>query len=652
MSTFRHLFSPLRIRGCDIKNRIFSTGHQTYLARGGNPGADLAAYHEARAAGGAGLVVTEAARFHDSSLSDLPEIDVSRDDCIPGYRAIGTAAHRHGCKVFGQLSHSGRVTRLLSRGLRKVAYSASAVPDHRFHTMPRALPPDMVREIVEAYGTAAGRLAEAGLDGVEISASHGVLPAQFLNPETNLRDDAYGGPLPNRMRFLLEAIAAVRAAVGEELVVGIRISAEEAEPGGLDLATMSEVCQALEACEALDYISTTMGSMAGLGGSVHVVPPMELAQGYVAPRAGTIKAVTTKPVFVAGRINQPQIAEDILARGQADMCAMTRALIADPDLPAKARAGRLDDIRACIGCNQACIGHFHLGHSISCIQNPVAGRERALSPLPVARPKRKVLVAGGGPGGMKAAATAAERGHEVLLCEAASQLGGQARLAQLLPERAEFGGLITNLERALETAGVSIRRNTPATRALVEELAPDAVVVATGARPYRPPIEGADEAHLVDAWQVLLGRANPGARVLVADWRCDWIGMGLAERLARDGCHVRLAVNGTQAGQNLQPYLRDHWVGKLSRLGVEVIPYARLFGADADTAYLIHGVTHEAVVCEDVDTIVLALGHESVTDLERELAGCGIEVHLAGDCLSPRSAEEAVYEGMLAGLAV
>jgi 2,4-dienoyl-CoA reductase-like NADH-dependent reductase (Old Yellow Enzyme family)/thioredoxin reductase len=652
MTTFEHLFSPLRIRGCEIKNRIFSTGHQTWLACDGNPGEDLAAYHEARAAGGAGLIVTEAARVHDSALSDVPEIDASRDDCIPGYRAIGKAAQRHGCRVFGQLSHPGRVSRLLSRGLRKVAYSASSVPDHRFHTMPRAMPLDMVREIVDSYGAAARRLAEAGLDGVEISASHGGLPAQFLNAETNRRDDAYGGPLPNRMRFLLEAIASVRAAVGEEVVVGIRISAEEAEPGGLDLETMSEVCRALEACAALDYINTTMGSMAGLGGSVHVVPPMELEPGYVAPRAAAIRAVTTKPVFVAGRINQPQVAEDILARGQADMCGMTRALITDPDLPAKARAGRLDDIRACIGCNQACIGHFHLGHPISCIQNPVAGRERALSRPPAARSRRRILVAGGGPGGMKAAATAAERGHEVVLCEASGRLGGQVCLAQLLPERAEFGGLITNLERELANAGVIVRKNTLATRVLVEELAPDAVVVATGARPYRPPIEGEEEAHLVDAWQVLLGEANPGARVLVADWRCDWIGMGLAEKLARDGCHVRLAVNGTQAGQNLQPYLRDHWVGKLSRLGVEVIPYARLFGTDADTAYLIHDVTHEAVVCEGVDTVVLALGHEALTDLERELAGCDLEIHLAGDCLSPRSAEEAVYEGMLAGLAV
>ena len=651
MPRFPRLFSPITIRGHEIRNRILSTGHQTYLSKNNLVDDDFIAYHEARARGGAGLIITEAARFHETGFTDSPEIVVSTDDCIPGFRALAQAIHSHGAKCFGQLSHSGRVTKRISNGMRGVAFAPSAIPDNRFHTMPREMPIELVEEIVVACAAAARRYAEAGLDGIELLASHGLLFSQFLNPAINRRIDRYGGSRENRMRALAEALAAMRKAVGDDMVIGIRISAEEVEDDGLDAAEVIAVCQALAATKAIDYVNTTLGSMAGLGGSIHVVPPMDIAHAYVAPKAATLRAAVGLPVFVAGRINQPQIAEEVLAKGQADMCGMTRALISDPEMPAKARTGRTDDIRACIACNQACIGHYHAGTSISCIQYPESGRERRFAmPAPSAA-GRKILVAGGGPAGMKAAVAAAGRGAQVILCEAASRLGGQVLLAQMLPGRDEFGGLVTNLERELTNAGVEIRLKTPVDRALVAAMKPDAIIVATGATPYLPAIEGQEEAHIVDAWSVLTAKANPATRVLIADWRCDWIGMGLAEKLARDGRHVRLAVNGTHAGQNLQMYLRDQWAGKLHKLGVEIIPYARLHGADRDTAYLAHIVTGEPIICEGVETVVLALGHAPDTRLEKALSGLDIPLHLAGDCLSPRSAEEAVYEGLLAGRA-
>ena len=648
MSPFPRLFSPFALRGIEFRNRILSTGHQTYLAKAGLPSEDLIAYHEARAAGGAGLIVIEAARFHATALSESPELVVAEDDCIPGYRAIAEAVHRHGARIFGQLSHSGRCTRRMSGGLRGVAYAPSAIPDNRFHTMPREMPEALIGEIVQEAGKAAARFAEAGLDGVEVLASHGLLFSQFLNPRTNRRSDRYGGSLENRMRPLAETLASVRRAIGTGKVLGIRISAEEIESDGLTAEEVTEACVALARAGAVDTINTTIGSMAGLGGSIHVVPPMEIAHAYVAPKAATLRAATGLPVFVAGRINQPHLAEQVLASGQADMIGMTRAMIADPEMANKALNGRSEEIRACIGCNQACIGHYHMGTSISCIQHPVTGRERTLGGL-AARSTKRVLVAGGGPAGMKAASAAAERGCTVTLCEATSRLGGQALLAQALPDRAEFGGLVTNLEGEMRRAGVVVRLGTPVTKALAAADAPDAIVIATGATPYRPEILGEDEAHVLDAWSVLASKANAGGRVLIADWRCDWVGMGLAEKLAREGRHVRLAVNGTHAGQNLQMYLRDHWAGKLHRLGVVIIPYARLTGADADTAYLQHIVTGDTVEEPEVDTIVLATGHQPEASLEVELAGLGVPLHLAGDCLSPRSAEEAVYEGLLVG---
>ena len=210
----------------------------------------------------------------------------------------------------------------------------------------------------------------------------------------------------------------------------------------------------------------------------------------------------------------------------------------------------------------------------------------------------------------------------------------------------------SRLEHEIGKARIEVRLNTPVDAKLVREIGADALIVATGAKPYAPPIEGRESGHVVEAWDVLTAKANPGSRVLIADWRCDWVGMGLAEKLERDGRHVRLAVNATHAGQNLQMYLRDHWTARLHELGVEVIPFARLFGVDGDTAYLTHIVSGAPIICEEVDTVVMAFGHTPETGLEEQLTGVSIPVHFAGDCLSPRSAEEAVYEGLLAGRAV
>ncbi|MDG2483142.1 MAG: FAD-dependent oxidoreductase, partial [Alphaproteobacteria bacterium] len=254
--------------------------------------------------------------------------------------------------------------------------------------------------------------------------------------------------------------------------------------------------------------------------------------------------------------------------------------------------------------------------------------------------------------GIKAACVAAERGHQVVLFERSGVLGGQVQLAQLLPGRSEFGGLITNFTREMELAGVDVRRNTELDRAMIENEAPDAVIIATGASVHRPPIEGGDEAHVVDAWQVLREEVNVGQSVVIADWRADWIGLGLAEKLASAGCRVRLAVNGTMAGQTIEAIVRDRWIGDLQKLGVEVIPYVRLFGVDSENVYLQHLINDEAIICEEVDTLVTALGQESETALETDLRGWTGDVFLAGDCLNPRTAEEAVFEGLKAGFAV
>ncbi len=647
-----HLFSPLTIRNVTLKNRIVSTGHDTMMAEDGLPSATTAAYHRARAVGGVGLIITEVAGIHPSSRYTPHMAVATHDDCIPGFRGIAEACHEHGCTVFGQLFHPGRELFPKSEdGTAMVAYSASAVPNERFHVMPRAMPKRIIDEIVTGFADGAARLQQAGFDGVEIVGSHGYLIAQFLNPRVNRRDDEYGGSLDARLRLVREVAAAIRQRTGD-MVVGLRISADEQNPDGLQPDAVTEVCRTLDVDGEIDYFSVVAGASTTLGSALHIVPPMELGRTYVAPHAAAVRAAVSKPVIVTGRTVNPIDAERVLTDGHADLCGMTRALISDPEMPNKARAGRLDDIRTCIGCNQACIGHMHMGVPISCIQYPESGRELRYGERGRATAARRVLVVGGGPAGMKAAAVAAERGHEVVLYERTAALGGQVLIAAALPGRAEFGGLVPNLQREVEAAGVEVKTNVEVTRELVAERAPDVVILATGARPYVPTIPGTDGAHVVTAWQVLQDEVETRGSVVVADWRCDWIGLGVAQKLAIAGHSVHLCVNGRMPGETIQQYVRDQMVGALHRLGAEVTPLARLHRIDGNAAHFVHTTSGEPMVVAGVDTVVLALGHAARNELESDLADFSGELCIIGDCLCPRTVEEAVFEGLKAGIAV
>jgi len=643
---FPHLFAPISISGCDIRNRILSTGHDTAMPTDGRVNDRLIAYHGARARGGVGLIVTQVTGVHETARYTAHLLMGVDDTCIAPYRRLADTVHGAGARIFAQLFHPGREIMETEDGTAAVAYAPSIAPSERFHVIPRPLSLAMIEEIVAGYGATARRMAEAGADGLEIVASHGYLPSQFLNPLINQRGDAYGGSFENRLRFMREVLDIVRKSA-PGLAVGMRISGDEKTHDGLSEDLSLEAIAALE--QSLDYVSVVAGSSASLEGATHIVPPMLMENAYVAPFAHRVKQKVAIPIMVTGRINQPQTAEQVIASGQADMCGMTRALICDPGMPAKAVLGKTDDIRACIACDQACIGHFHKGYAISCIQHPETGRELQYGALKPAAKARKIMVVGGGPGGMKAASVAARRGHDVTLYEASPRLGGQALLAQILPGRAEFGGIVINLAREVELSGAKVVTGTPVDRALIERERPAAVIVATGAKPYWPPnLEISDKGHVVDAWQVLRDKANVGQSVVVADWRADWIGVGLAEMLASTGCQVRLAVNGLHAAELLPFYVRDMAVGRLHRLGVEIIPYARLYGRDAEAVYMQHTTSGEAIVIEGVDTLVLAQGQMPETVLLDNLEGYDGDVVAIGDCLAARTAEEAVFDGLKA----
>ena len=645
MTPFPTLFSPIKIGPVEIANRIVSTGHHTHLASD-SPSAELVAYQQARAQGGAGLIVTEIVSVHESGdlFSDLLRADPAN---LGGFERLAKVVKAEGTRIFAQLFHPGREVMFAGDGMEAVAYAPSAIPTERFHIMPREMSVEMIEDIIASFGRAAKFMAEAGYDGVEIVASHGYLPAQFLSALTNRREDGWGGDATRRMRFVQEIIAAIRQAAPKH-ALGLRLSGDELDGVGMDAVEVVEIASSL--ARNLDYLSITAGTSASLGGSVHITPPMGIAHGYTAPLAKAIRAKVAIPVIVTGRINQPQIAERILLEGAADMCGMTRALITDPEMPAKARAGNPDTIRACIGCNQSCIGRAHKGLGISCIQHPETGRETLFTAPKIAKQRKIVLVIGGGPGGLKAAATCAARGHVVELWEATPHLGGQALLAQRLPGREEFGGIIDNLKSEISPS-VKIRLKTKATQASVVDFNPDAVIIATGAVPFVPALEISDDVNVVSAWDVLNG-ARTGASIVIADWKADWIGIGLAERLARDGASVRLCVNAAMAGETLQTYTRNHYVGRLYKLGVKMKPHLRLFGADGGAVYFQNVLTGEAEVEDDCDTLVLSMGHQPCDGLVRDLKDVPFDVHVIGDALAARTAEEAVYEGMKLGWAI
>ena len=645
---FQQLLKPINLGRTEIKNRVFNPPHGTTLGHNGVVTDELVAYHEARARGGVGLIILESMTLHPSYGFEEAFLYAGSDKIIPGLKRLGQTCRSHGTAVFGQLFHAGRAVRLSHDGSRPVTYSASDIPDERYRVVPMPMPTDMVWEMIESYVNAAARLVEAELDGVEVLASMGYLIAQFLNPATNRREDEFGGSFDNRLRFLREILTRTRAKIGDDKTLGIRITLDEKVETGLAAVEVIKICQALEADNQLDYFSVIAGSSAAPSGWVHVFPPMAVAHGFVANDAAMLKQAVDKPVLVAGRINQPQLAESILAEGKADMIGMARALITDPEFVNKFASGRGDDIRACIGCNQACVGHRLAHHPISCIQNPVSGREKLFRDLPESGAAKKVLVIGAGPAGMKAAVTAAQHGHDVHLIEKSNRPGGQVNLAEKLPGREEFGGVTTNLLQEIKREQVELNLNTELTESTLETLRPDAIIIATGALPRLPEVEinGVD---MVDAWSVIRGDAKIGNNVVIADWACDWGGLGVAQHLAKQGHYVRLYCGGSVAGESLQGIVRDAWIGELHKLSIEIITFARLYGAESGSVFFQHMISNEAIVCDDIDTIVSCYAPQANRELDALLADSTASIHRIGDAVTPRTVEEAVLEGYQTG---
>ncbi len=640
---FKYLFSPLRIGRVMVPNRISFSSHLTNFAENNLPGERYIYYLAERARGGAGLIITEEQSVHPTDHSYEKLIDAYKPEVVPGYRKICRAVHEYETKIFAQLNHNG------AQGdgsySRLPVWGPSPVADVLFREVPKEMEREDIREITEYFCRSANHVREGGFDGIELQFGHSSLLRQFLSPLSNLRHDEYGGSLENRMRFALEIIEAVRRTVGTDYTLGVRLCADEMIQGGLTLEDNREIARRLEATGNIDFLDLSVATFYNLylvGGTMHT--PL----GYTIPLAAGIKSAVNLPVFCTGRINDPVMAERVLADGQADMIGMVRAQICDPELANKAREGRLEEIRFCVADNQGCYARVAVNKGIGCIQNPSVGCEKTLGtgsikPAPV---KKRVLIVGGGPAGLRAAEVAARRGHRVTLYEKKDKPGGQVNIAALGAGREELGAVIRNEENQLKLLPVEIVLNKEVTADFVLEQKPDAVIIATGSVPKECPVPGADGPNIYNVWQVLLGEAEPGEKVLFIDYDGHHQATATAEFLADRGRKVHMLTSSLFVGQDLGP-TQDMYLTR-QRLLQKGVTFTTDYAVMEIKGLEVNGFnvySNEWRTIGGFDSIVLAMGNRVEDGLYQSLKGKVKELYRIGDCVAPRKIDMAILEG-------
>ncbi len=658
------LFAPLRIGPVESRNRIIVGAHFTQFTEPTTPGepgfygARYARYLAEFARGGAGVVIGGQAAVHPTTAYQMPNNACAWDAAaVPGLTEVAEAVHSHGALVFLQLAHNGGVNG--GAWSKLPAWAPSLVANYM--EPPKPIERHEIAQVIDGFARSAANCAAAGLDGVEIHAAHGYLIHEFLSPHSNLRTDEYGGDLDGRMRFCIEVLEAVRAAVGSGVAVGVRLVGDEEtrDGSGLGPDDAAEIAARLEAAGLVDFVNVSVGT-SGMGMVRPLYTPHLL--GVAATR--TIRAALHgTPVFAVHRVLTPDEAEGILADGAADGVTLVRALIADPEWPEKARTARAGEIRHCTGCNQGCYGNLTAGLPITCVTNPVTGRESTLGgPLPPATRRKRVVVIGGGPGGLEAAWVASARGHDVTLLEQASELGGKIRLAAALPGRGELSDFADWRVGECTRQGVDIRLGVEATAESVLALEPDAVIVATGGRAttatpskWHPlPVAGSDQAWVLDHERALReALANPdalGDRIVILDAVGDIAAIGLGHLLAHGGKQVT-AVTPLPNPILVDNETNSRALPRAARAGMVWRPNTAMIEIGDHRVTLADALTYRLETLE-ADTVVIRTHGEPQADLYFALLDRVPEVVRIGDAVAVRWADRAIFDGHRAARAL
>jgi len=634
--TLTNLFTLGKIGGIQLRNRIIMAPMGTLLAnKDGTVSERLCRYYEERAKGGVGLIIVEVTAVAREGRVDSREIGIYDDKFLPGLKQLADCCHRQGALIAIQLHHAGRQTTSQATGGQPVA--PSPIPSPAVGVMPRELTIAEIQGLVESYGQSAKRAREAGFDAVEVHGAHGYLVCQFLSAYSNKRTDKYGGSLENRTRFALEAVASIKELAGADYPLLFRISAKEGVPDGLKLEETRIIAQRLEQAgvHCLDI------SAGNYDAGQLIIQPGWLSRGCLVPLAEAIKKEVTIPVSVAGRLNDPVLANQIIEQGKTDFVSLGRPLLADPELPRKAMEGRLDDLRMCTACCHCIDWVMGNARPVTCAINATTGREEETLLKPAQKPK-KVLVIGAGPGGMEAARVAGLRRHEVTLIDKEQKLGGQLNIAAIPPGKEELATITRFMETQLAKLGVMVKLGQEATVDTVARMKPDVVVVATGSSTVLPDIPGADLPNVSLARDVISGKKTVGKRAVVVGG--GRVGCETADLLASQGKEVtlvRMTGRSPLAG-DMGMMTSTMLLAKLRRDGVITKPNSRT-----------EKITREGVIVTkdgqskllEADSVVLSPAPIPDNTLAQQLKDVVPEVHIIGDASKPRGIFEAIHEG-------
>jgi 2,4-dienoyl-CoA reductase-like NADH-dependent reductase (Old Yellow Enzyme family)/thioredoxin reductase len=641
------LLEPGSIAGLELRNRLVMAPHTTAFTSDTSdnlPTDRHVAYYRERARGGIGLVITEGLHVHRTSFQ-AREIDISRDAALPKLAELADAVHSEGAALIGQTMHTGghggniRTGWLAPSPLRW----ASTAP------IPHELSVREIEDVTRSFGAAAARLVRAGFDGVEVHLGHGHLLHQFLSPLTNHRNDEFGGDATRRLRAPREALEQVAAALERGRVLGVRVSGDDLEPGGLATEDMLALVAELLAALPIDYLHVSHSMYLEGETLATQIADMSFPAGAFRhlPAAFKRRFPETTVIGVC-RLDEPETAVSMLSSGDVDLIAMARALIADPALPAKLARGEPQTVRSCIHCNQGCVGRLEIGAAITCFVNPEVGFEDVFRRAPGAS-ARRVVVVGGGPAGLQAAVEARSRGHEVRLVEAGEALGGQLRAAAALSGREELLVAVEELARDARRLGVELELGRRVEEADV--LDADAVVVATGARPLPAELAGAAQVWTVP--EALAAPAELGHEVAIWDRDGSWAGAGLAQHLAMLGKRVSLVSAAPGVAWSVTVYSRLALIPRLTRLGVRICTLERPERLEEDALLTRHVLNGDERVIA-ASSVVATGGLVADDALYRRLEASAFdgELHLVGDAFAPRTALEAIFDGKVAGAAI